>query len=105
MTLIGEQGKLKADYNAVENEMQQLDSKQFANIWKNPVSAKDYEALKERLPAKKAYFQANNKTDMLALCDEFEKTGKNTHSQRTSSQRLRSHWIVFRIISKSQDLS
>lgn len=76
MTLIGEQGKLKADYNAVENEMQQLDSKQFANIWKNPVSAKDYEALKERLPAKKAYFQANSKTDMLALCDEFEKTGK-----------------------------
>lgn len=76
MELLSDQNKLKTDYNAAEKEMQQLDSKQFANIWKNPVTAKDYEALKDRLPAKRAYFQANSKPDMLALCDEFEEAGK-----------------------------
>ena len=76
MELMSEQTKLKADCNAAEKEMQQLDAKQFANIWKNPVTAKDYEQLKDRLPAKRAYFTANNKQDMLDLCDEFEEAGK-----------------------------
>lgn len=76
MELMDEQTKLKADHDAAEQEMQQLDAKQFANIWKNPVTAKDYEQLKDRLPAKRAYFTANNKQDMLDLCDEFEDAGK-----------------------------
>ena len=76
MTLVSEQSKLKTEQNAAEAEMQQLDSKQFVNIWKNPVTAKDYELLKDRLPAKRAYFQANGKQDMLDLCDEFEDAGK-----------------------------
>lgn len=76
MELMNDQTKLQADYKAVEKEMQQLDSKQFENIWKNPVTAKDYEQLKDRLPAKRAYFQANNKPDLLALCDEFEEVGE-----------------------------
>ena len=75
MELMGEQTKLKADQNAAEKEMQKLDAKQFANIWKNPVTAKDYETLKDRLPAKRAYFQSNGKQDMLDLCDEFEAQG------------------------------
>lgn len=76
MELLNDQMKLKADQSAAEKEMQQLDSKQFVNIWKNPVTAKDYELLKDRLPAKRAYFQANSKQDMLDLCDEFEEAGK-----------------------------
>lgn len=76
MELVNDQMKLNADYKAAENEMQQLDSKQFTNIWKNPVTAKDYETLKDRLPAKRAYFTANGKQDMLDLCDEFEAAGK-----------------------------
>lgn len=75
MELMSEQTKLKADQNAAEKEMQQLDAEQFVNIWKNPVTAKDYEALKDRLPAKKAYFQANGKQDMIDLCDQFEAKG------------------------------
>ena len=76
MQLMSEHTKLKADCKAAEDEMQQIDSKQFVNIWKNPVTAKDYETLKDRLPAKRAYFQANSKQDMLDLCDEFEAAGK-----------------------------
>lgn len=76
MELLGEQMKLKADQSAAEKEMQQLDSQQFVNIWKNPVTAKDYETLKDRLPAKRAYFQTNGKQDMLDLCDQFEEAGK-----------------------------
>lgn len=76
MELMSDQMKLKSDHDAAEKEMQQLDSKKFENIWKNPVTAKDYEQLKDRLPAKRAYFQANNKQDMLDLCDEFEEAGK-----------------------------
>ena len=76
MELLSEQMKLNAEYNTCEKEMQQLDARQFANIWKNPVSAKDYEALKDRLPAKRAYFKSHAKQDMLDLCDEFEEQGK-----------------------------
>ena len=74
--LMSEQMKLKADCNAAEKDMQQIDSQQFVNIWKNPVTAKDYDALKDRLPAKLAYFQANGKQDMIDLCNEFEDAGK-----------------------------
>lgn len=76
MELLNDQMKLKAEHDAAEAEMQQLDAKQFANIWKNPVTAKDYEQLKDRLPAKRDYFKANGKQDMLDLCDEFEDAGK-----------------------------
>lgn len=76
MQLMSEQTKLKADYDAAEKEMQQLDAKQFVNIWKNPVTAKDYEQLKDRLPAKRAYFMAHGNQAMLDLCDEFEDAGK-----------------------------
>lgn len=75
MELMTEETKLKADRDAAEKDMQQLDQQQFVNIWKNPVTAKDYEALKDRLPAKRAYFQANGKQDMLDLCDQFEAQG------------------------------
>ena len=74
--LMNEQLKLKADCKAAEDEMALIDSRKFENIWKNPVTAKDYEQLKDRLPAKRAYFQQNNKQDMLDLCDEFEAAGK-----------------------------
>lgn len=76
MQLMSDQMKLKADCDAAEKAMQQIDQKQFVNIWKNPVTAKDYEALKDRLPAKLAYFQANGKQDMIDLCNEFEDAGK-----------------------------
>ena len=76
MQLMSEHTKLKADCKAAEDDMQQIDSRKFENIWKNPVTAKDYETLKDRLPAKRAYFQANSKQDMLDLCDEFEAAGK-----------------------------
>lgn len=76
MELMSEHTKLKADCKAAEDEMQQIDSRKFENIWKNPVTAKDYETLKDRLPAKRAYFQQNSKQDMLDLCDEFEVAGK-----------------------------
>lgn len=76
MELLNDQMKLKSDYDAAEKVMQQIDSQQFNNIWKNPVTAKDYETLKDRLPAKRAYFQSHGKQDMLDLCDEFEEAGK-----------------------------
>lgn len=74
--LLDEQTNIKAERDAAEAEMQQLDAEQFANIWKNPVTAKDYEQLKDRLQAKRDYFKANGKQDMLDLCDQFEENGK-----------------------------
>lgn len=74
--LLSEQSQAKVDLQAAAAEMQQLEQEQFANIWKNPVTVKDYEALKDRLPAKRAYFQQNGRQDMLDLCDRFEEQGK-----------------------------
>lgn len=74
--LLDEQANVQAERDAAEKEMQQLDAEQFANIWKQPVTAKDYEQLQGRLQAKRDYFTANGKQDMLDLCDQFEAKGK-----------------------------
>lgn len=74
--LLSEQSQAQVDLQAAEAMMKQLEQEQFVNIWKNPVTAKDYEALKDRLPAKRDYFKQNGKQDMLDLCDRFEEQGK-----------------------------
>lgn len=75
-TLQDEKTVLEKDRDAAQAEMQQLNQQEFANIWKNPVHASDYEQLKDRLDAKRDYFRANGRQDMLDLCDEFEAKGK-----------------------------
>lgn len=74
--LLDEQSTLETERDAAQAEMQQLDAEQFYNIWKNPVSAKDYDQLKDRLDAKRDYFKAHGQQDMLDRCDEFEAKGK-----------------------------
>lgn len=71
-----EKTTLEKERDAAQADMQQLNQQEFANIWKNPVHAEDYEKLKDRLDAKRDYFKANNRQDMLDLCDEFESKGK-----------------------------
>lgn len=71
-----EQTSLEKDRDAAQAEMQQLDQEEFANIWKNPVHASDYEKLQDRLEAKRDYFKAHGQQDMLDLCDRFEAQGK-----------------------------
>ena len=75
-TLLDEQSTLETERDAAQAEMQKLDAEQFNNIWKNPVTAKDYDQLKDRLDAKRDYFKAHGQQDMLDLCDEFEAKGK-----------------------------
>lgn len=74
--LLDEQTTLQADRDAAQAEMQSLENLEYHNIWKNPVTPKDYEKLKDRLEAKRDYFRANNRQDMLDLCDLFEANGK-----------------------------
>lgn len=74
--ILDQQSAAQAEADAAQAEMNDLDQEQFYNIWKDPVTAKDYEKLKDRLPAKRDYFTANGRQDMLDLCDEFEEKGK-----------------------------
>lgn len=62
--------------DTIGDEMAQLEGVTYNNIWKNPVTVKDYDTLKDRLPAKLDYFEANGRQDMIDLCNKFEENGK-----------------------------
>jgi hypothetical protein len=74
--LLNEKATLEKERDAAQAEMQNLENLEYHNIWKNPVTPKDYEQLKDRLDAKRDYFKANGRQDMLDLCDKFEENGK-----------------------------
>lgn len=74
--ILDEQTAKQAEADAAQAEMADLDQEQFFNIWKNPVTAKDYEQLKDRLVNKRVYFEGQGRQDMLDLCDRFEDKGK-----------------------------
>jgi hypothetical protein len=82
--LQSEQTTLEKERDAAQQEMQQLEQEQFSNIWKNPVTVKDYEQLKDRLDAKRDYFKANGRQDMIDLCDRFEENGKKYMSHKAT---------------------
>ncbi len=61
--VLAEQAKVQAEQSAHKNDMTALEAEQYKNIWKNPVTVKDYENLKDRVQAKRDYFDAQFATD------------------------------------------
>lgn len=74
--LTKERDAAQADVTALTDEITDMEGDLYTNIWKNPVSVKDYEQLKDRLPAKRQYFIDHNNQAMVDYCDEFEADGK-----------------------------
>ena len=81
--IIERQEELNDKRDNIQVEMNNLEAKEYADIWKDPVTIKDYESKADRIQAKRDYFENQyNKTGdykfkiLLDDLSEFEANGK-----------------------------
>lgn len=86
--------------DSLEEQMKKLDEEEYENIWKEPVTAKDYIDKKSKIKAKKDYF--NDKyaetyddkyLDLLDRVDKFEKAGKQYEKLQKQLQEAKEKYI------------